>query len=385
MQENEFEVRLRDLLILHAGYLARYSNGLKNRIIKTLNSTLRGLEAQLAARLIKIDERGLDMGPATTRRLDGQIKEINALVKQAYKATNETILTELGALAEDEVAFTTSAIQNVKASITKDSRPKGTLTIKQAGTAKKAVKLEIQYPTLSPAPQMIRAIVDTSPMSGRHLKAWTDKLSKDTQDEIERVIRDGMTQAKTTDQIVRDIVGTRANKYSDGILQASRRSAESLVRTAVTHIHNVAAQMSYAENSDVVKGWKYLATLDYRTTRTCMGLAGRVFEIGKGPIPPNHVRCRSICQPVTVTLRELGVDADEGTGLTRASVNGPVKGDITHDEWMKGQSAAVQDDMLGPIRAKKFRAGTLSLKDFVADDGREFTLAELRAKHPTAF
>lgn len=385
MQENEFEVRLRDLLILHAGYLARYSTGLKNRIIKTLNSTLRGLEAHLAARLVKIDERGLDMGPATTRRLDGQIREINALVKQAYKATNETILTELGALAEDEVAFTTSAIKNVKASITKDSRPKGTVTIKQAGTAKKAVKLELQYPTLSPAPQMIRAIVDTSPMSGRHLKAWTDKLTKDTQDEIERVIRDGMTQAKTTDEIVREIIGTRANKYSDGILQASRRSAETMVRTAVTHIHNVAAQMSYAENSDVVKGWKYLATLDYRTTRKCMGLAGRVYEIGKGPIPPNHARCRSICQPVTVTLRELGVDADEGTGLTRASVNGPVKGDITHDEWMRGQSAAVQDDMLGPIRAKKFRAGKLSLKDFVADDGREFTLAELRAKHPTAF
>ncbi|MEG8031886.1 minor capsid protein [Sphingomonas aurantiaca] len=260
----------------------------------------------------------------------------------------------------------------------------GTLAPVKPGR-KPTINLEIQFPTHSPAPTMVKAIVDTNPMSGKHLKSWADKLSTDTKDAVEAALRDGLAQGKTTDQIVRSIIGTKANKYTDGIMQGSRKSIDAMVRTAINHVHNVAAQLSYTENEDVIKGWKYLSVLDNRTTRFCAAHDGKKYKLGQGPIPPNHVRCRSLCQPVTLTMRELGVDVEEGTSLTRASMDGPVSGDITYDTWLKGRTVAEQDDLLGKARGAAFRAGKIRLDDLYKNDGREYTLKELRARHPTAF
>ena len=76
---------------------------------------------------------------------------------------------------------------------------------------------------------------------------------------------------------------------------------------------------------------------------------------------------------------------DEATPLTRASKDGPVAGDLTYEKWLKGRSVAEQDDLLGKTRGAAFRANKLSLDDLYRDDGREYTLKELRARHPTAF
>jgi SPP1 gp7 family putative phage head morphogenesis protein len=335
------------------------------------------LRGDLARRLVTIEERGLDIGPATTKRIERQIREINAIVSDAYTKTNAEILDELQELAADEVEFTTKAIKRAKANVSAKAT-------KAAGKGPR-VKLEIQFSTRSPAPTMVKAIVATNPMSGKHLKAWADKMSADTQAKVGDAIRAGLQSGKSVEQIVRDIVGSK-KLGTPSVLDASRKSVEAMVRTAVTHIHNTAAQASYAENGDVVKGWRYLSVLDSRTTVTCMGLSGKVFPIGKGPIPPNHVRCRSLCQPVTATLRELGLDVDENTTPgDRASEDGPLRGDITMDRFLKTKSADVQNSMLGKKKAELFRAGKLSLSDLVAIDGRELTIKELRALHPKAF
>ncbi len=412
MQNDDFELELRDLLIPHLVYLTSYATGLKNRAVKSLNKSLKNLRGELARRLVNIEERGLDIGPATTRKIEREIREINALVSGAYAKTNAEILDELQALADDEVAFTTKAIKQAKATVsTKATASRNALRADlrkaiadlnaDAGAdapatkaAKKKlakldeaprVRLEIEFPTHSPAPTMVKAIVSTNPMSGKHLKAWADKLSADTQAKVGDTIRAGLQSGRSVEQIVRDIVGSK-KLGTPSVMDASRKSVEAMVRTAVTHIHNTAAQASYAENSDVVKGWRYLSVLDSRTTVTCMGLSGKVFPIGKGPIPPNHVRCRSLCQPVTATLRELGLDVDENaTPTDRASEDGPLRGDITMDRFVKTKSVEVQNSMLGKKKAELFRSGKLSLPDLVAIDGRELTLKELRALHPNAF
>lgn len=48
----------------------------------------------------------------------------------------------------------------------------------------------------------------------------------------------GMVASESTDQIVARIRGTKANKYSDGILDISRNSAQTMVRTSVNHVSN---------------------------------------------------------------------------------------------------------------------------------------------------
>lgn len=252
MNDREFEHRLRDAIIAHAVFLQRYTTGKAREAVKLLNRSLAKFEAELAARLIKVEQRGLDVGPATTKRMNAQIREIRAIIDKAYEPVNATILDDLRDLAEDEAAFAVKAIKATKKSITDDlkasaggngGRKTGKLSPVTPG-GKGRINLEVRYPTNSPAPTMVKAIVDTNPMSGKHLKSWADKMTADTKDAVEAAMRDGLAQAKTTDQIVRSIIGTKANKYADGILQGSRKSIDAMVRTAINHVHNVAAQIS---------------------------------------------------------------------------------------------------------------------------------------------
>jgi len=77
---------------------------------------------------------------------------------------------------------------------------------------------------------------------------------------VRDAIRQGFVEGQTTDQIVRRIRGTRANQYRDGILEISRRSAESVVRTAINHTANVARQELYKANDDLIDSWRFVAT-----------------------------------------------------------------------------------------------------------------------------
>ena len=237
--------------------------------------------------------------------------------------------------------------------------------------------------TKLPAPARLKAIVSEVPMEGRLLKSWTDGMAQGRIDRISQAIRLGMVNGEGTDAIVRRIRGSKAAHYSDGILDISRRSAQSIVRTSVTHVSNVAAQETWKSNSHVVKAWEFLATLDSRTTVTCGSLDGQTFPIGEGPIPPRHIRCRSISVAVTKSYREMGIDKDELTPEQRASQDGQVKGAPRFAEWLKGKGTAVQDKVLGQTRGELFRSGKLDLDQFVKSDGTLYTLDDLKNKYPS--
>ena len=56
--------------------------------------------------------------------------------------------------------------------------------------------------------------------------------------------------------------------------------------------------------------WRFIATLDGRTTLTCAGLHGNVYPVGKGPRPPRHIGCRSCSVPVLREIDKLEPAAD---------------------------------------------------------------------------
>ncbi|MEG8031885.1 hypothetical protein QP179_09980 [Sphingomonas aurantiaca] len=114
MNDREYENRLRDLIIAHAIYLTRYTNGQARKAVKLFNRAFAKFEAELASRLIKTEERGLDVGPATTKRVNAQIKEIRAIIDDAYAPVNATILDDLRDLAEDEASFAVKSIKSAK-------------------------------------------------------------------------------------------------------------------------------------------------------------------------------------------------------------------------------------------------------------------------------
>lgn len=89
--------------------------------------------------------------------------------------------------------------------------------------------------------------------------------------------------------------------------------------------------------------------------------------------------CRSVAIPDLKTWRELGVDLDEMPAGMRSSKDGPVKADISFQDWLKGQDKATQVDILGSSRQKLFAAGT-PIDRFTDSKGRVLTLEQLKSK-----
>ncbi|WP_313392045.1 minor capsid protein [Sphingobium yanoikuyae] len=345
--------RLQDMAIRHAIDAQKYSTGLAAEIVALLNSADDDLTEKMAARLVSITERGYDIGPATTKRLQRLLDDLRAINAKVYKRVAAALETGLTDFAEVEAEYQASALT-------------------------KAIPIEIAMTV--PAPALLRALFTTAPMEGHLLKHWTDGMEAGRIARIEQEIRKGMVAGEGTDAIVRRIRGTKAARYTDGVLEVSRRSAQSIVRTATAHVSNVAAQETWKANSNVVRGWQFLATFDSRTTITCAGLSGQVFPIGEGPMPPRHIGCRSHSLPVTKSYRQMGLDMDDVPAGDRASMDGQVAGDTTFKDWMLKNGEATQNEILGPTRAAMFRDGKLTLAEMIAGDGKVLSLDQLRAK-----
>jgi hypothetical protein len=87
---------------------------------------------------------------------------------------------------------------------------------------------------------------------------------------------------------------------------------------------------------------------------------------------------------VLKSFKELGVDLPEFSESTRASMDGQVPAKMTYNEWLKGKPAAFQNEVLGPSRAKLFRAG-MPVDRFVNRAGDKLTLDDLRKRDAEYF
>lgn len=201
---------------------------------------------------------------------------------------------------------------------------------------------------------------------------------------IAAVVRQGVAQGLTNAQILQRVIGTKKAGYNDGIVGASVRSGDALVRTAVQHVSSVARQAVAEANADIVAGVRMVATLDSRTSSVCRSLDGRVFPVDSGPRPPFHINCRTSF--VLVLKAEYAGREAQGK---RASAGGAVSDGLSYYEWLGKQPAAFQDEVLGRTRGALFRSGGLSAKQFAdLQLDRHFrprTLEELRELIPEAF
>lgn len=95
--------------------------------------------------------------------------------------------------------------------------------------------------------------------------------------------------------------------------------------------------------------------------------------------------CRSTVNFITKSFRELGIKSDADTSpAARASMNGTVPAKTTYESWLRKQPSEFHDIVLGPARAKMWRAGEFRLSQLVTADLRPRTLDELRALKPGA-
>jgi len=141
-----------------------------------------------------------------------------------------------------------------------------------------------------PSAQLLRSIVRAQPMQGRVLRDWMKQFEAGDRRRMMEQIRIGLVQGESVRNISRRIFGTSRLQGRDGARQITRRGADILARTTTNAILNKARTAFAEENKDLIQAEVYTATLDSRTTIQCASLDGRRFPVGKGPIPPIHIR-----------------------------------------------------------------------------------------------
>jgi len=330
-----------DALTLRQIFVQRYSKGEAKRLLKHLRILSRQLKSTLES----------EYGKVRAVRLAQRIAQITTTVLNEY---GDDMIQGLKEFGEEEAEFVRQAILATTAA---EAVSAGSLRQIEASITKVPMKL----------------------ISGQKTQTVTieqaaKQFSKKRSQEIGQLIRDGSLLGKTTDELVKDIENIVGGKI--------KQQAESLVRTTTNHIGTQARSATYAANDDVIIGEEFLATLDSITSITCASLDGRIFDIGEGPMPPLHWGCRSDRVP------KVNPKFDLGSSIIgeRASIDGPVPGNVTYGGFLKRQSDEVQIEVLGVRRAALFKSGKLSIGKFSDEDtGKVYTLKRLRELNPLAF
>ena len=290
----------------------------------------------------------------TKKELNSLISYSTALNKKYQKVIVDDLDSDLKKLAKDDAIF-----------------------------EEKTINSTIKGVKATSAANLAYAAALTSPISatGELLQPFVKNWSQTRINQVNGVIRKGYKEGQTLSQMTQAIRGTRANNFKDGLTNLQTRQAQAVIRTAVQHVSATARLTTWEQNKDIIVAYKWRSTLDGRTTQQCRSLDGREFEMGKGPMPPIHINCRSTF--VYVTDPALGLDALDEEG-TRSALGGSVSSKDTYYDWLKRQPRGFQEQAIGVQRTKWLNDGKLTAAEFAKlnldKNFKPLTLDQMRAR-----
>jgi SPP1 gp7 family putative phage head morphogenesis protein len=377
--------------------LNRYSNRIAREIVTNYNDVILDLTYKLAT----IDEV---TSPATVARIRSMLAQFKESIEGWSVEGTAYMADQLQSLAVFQTEFVANELQKVL--------PVGAAnvnTVQVSGNFARSLvytdPTRINVFTLPTLESQVRRTfsltaakgsVITLP-SGEVIEKAFRGIASSQADFISREIRVGITEGESIAKIARKLRGrlqfganqkmtARAQALAGGTgMKLANNQVRTIVRTSVNQVQTMANQASYSANQNITKKYKYVATLDARTTKLCGSLDGKKFKYGEGPEPPQHFNCRSTTVPIIndEDLRRSFPD-------TRPSKTGRVPQDLSYPDWLK-QNPSMQTQALG--NKKKFfnylintknKSPRDALRQILRDDGTELSLKDLMKKYPKA-
>ena len=385
--------------------LNRYGNSVAKRIVSAYNDII--IDAANQLRVIN------DLtAPAKAARLRGILAQLKDSLATWAGDSTVTTASELQGLAELQSEFVTEQLRKVLPAGARDAVNTIEISPQFAQSVVTTDPTQLNVVTLSddlfkaaygsPQTYSLTAAQGTAITlpNGEVVNKAFRGIAESQAEQFSQVVRNGLLTGETTPDVARRLVGRLEFGQAGSVRQialaggqatkAANHQVISLVRTSINQVANEASQQVYEANQDITQKYRYVATLDTRTSAICRALDGREFPYGKGPKPPQHFGCRSTTVPV-INYQELGFDAPPSvTKGQRASMDGPVPANTSYGQWLQGQPRAVQDEVLGKAKADYFNklADQHGARDAIAklvrDDGSELTLDQLRSRYGKA-
>lgn len=272
--------------------------------------------------------------------------------------------------------------------------------------------------------QRVRAILNSEPFMGRLMGEHVNRVGANVFVRVRDQVRIGMLNEESIPDIVRRVRGRRVGfirqdpktgafvsrgtrgavvtpRFSGGVLNATTRETEALVRTAVNFVSNRGLEATYDANASVIEALEFTAFLDDRTTEICLSLDGNRYALDESRPPlPLHYNERSQYVPVPAwdklgltppdepvrVVRDLSEvsDKDLARRVSARRRTGDLGGiervpaTVRATEWLRGQPVRVQEKLLGKGKARLFREGKISLPDLIRRDMTTVPLSELQ-------
>jgi SPP1 gp7 family putative phage head morphogenesis protein len=380
--------------------LNRFSNSVARRIINAYNDIIIDAVNQLRM----IDELAAPVKAARLRAILAQLKD--SLGTWAGDAT-EITATELQGIAQLQSEFVAEQLRRALPAGARDAVRTVEISPQFAQSVVTTDPTQLNVVALSDdlfaAVQGAPATFNLTAAQGATItlpngevvtKAFRG-IAVDQAERFSQVVRQGLLTGEPTPAIAKRLIGSlqfgeEAKTVKQLIAAGGQATAVAdnqvvaLVRTSINQVANTASQQVYEANQDITPRYRYVATLDTRTSAICRALDGREFEYGKGPTPPQHFNCRSTTVPV-IDYKALGFTPPPAG--TRASADGQVPVNESYGQWLAKQPLPVKAKALGANKVAYFDklSAKYGPKDAIAklvrDDGSELTLDQLRARY----
>lgn len=375
-----------DLFIRHQIQLGQFSQSQIRDMVSVLEESHASIISKLQGRK--------PISKWQKARLKKLLNEMNKELRFAYNKVGKIMKFDLKQLAKGEALFNADALKELS-------------------------PLEISVTVVSP--DRIFQAASRKPFQGAKMESWFKDLARKEQTGLINEIRQGWLLGETNQQIGARLTG---NADTVGLFRNANNSLSTIVRSAVQHHSAEARNATMQANKELLDGVIWTSTLDRRTTiETCMPRDGLKFTVDGEAIdhgftwengPGNiHFNCRSVSVPDIKGFKDeggrLGRNYNKETtsrarSTTRYDADGrrvPNKGEripgaerrganqiynpgTRYEDWLRGQPAWFQDDVLGVSKGALFRKGGLPIEKF-SQGNKLLTLDQLATQNPTAW
>ena len=403
--------KIPEALYRNAINLNRYENGVALKIVNEYNNII----IQITDRLKQFEAGELTLTAAGVNRQRTILLQLQESLNTWAENSSDILTEELQGLTELQSEFIQEQLKKV---------------LPSTGT-KNAVR------TVEISPQFAQSVVNTDPRkinvftlpeefvvqtatipkfsltakegavinlpNGLTVRTAFRRIAASQTELFQNTVRTGLLSNETTNQISKQLRG-KLNFEATGTLASikarggigttiANNQIDTIVRTSVNQVSNAAVNSVFQANSDMIDRYKYVATLDSRTSAICGRLDGQIFKMGKGPQPPQHFNCRSTIVPIIKDsfLKQFGLDQDDlQEGTVRPSKTGLsdrgklIPANENYAVWLSKQDIATQNKVFGIEKSKIFRLElkknnpTEVFRKFVRSDGSTLTLEELK-------
>lgn len=330
-----------DLLIKRDLLLQRVGNGLSKDValyytdlIKQAINTIKGYDEITIVKMNKL------------------IKEINSRIEFNYEEQLSSKFQELGVI---EASYIPTAINGL-------------------------IGVNI-VDKLLPEPLIERILRNSILPDGHFINEAFTRLDDRLKDTFQSQIRLGVLNGSTNNEIVKGLKPILDN--------FTKNNVTTLVKTSLNTFTNDVRFGIYKENESVFKGYQHQSVIDNRTSLICSVRDNLAWDLDLKPIghnlpfkkPSLHYNCRSIILPIIRSYKELGIDLEEVSGLTRSSMDGELARNISFSDWFEKKPKSFQEEYLGTGRYQLFKDGKITLSNLVNQDGKTLTVKELKEKY----